>query len=119
MSVSSARRQGNGNSAIANTAGRGRYVAFESGASNLVRADTNGVSDIFLRDRTAHKTYRMSVSNSGAQANGPSHSPRGVTPNGRYVAFESFATNLVTGDTNGTWDTFVRDRAAHRASRTR
>ena len=54
--------------------------------------------DIFLRDRATHKTFRISVANNGAQANGPSHSARGISPNGRYVTFESFATNLVSGN---------------------
>ncbi len=108
-SVSSSGAQGNGNSAAAKTAGRGRYVVFESNASNLVPGDTNSVSDIFLRDRVTHKTYRVSVSDGGGQANGPSHSAY-VSANGRYVVFESFASNLVSGDTNGTYDVFLRDR---------
>jgi Tol biopolymer transport system component len=92
-------------------------VVFESAASDLVRGDTNSVTDIFLEDRATHQTYRVSVTNGGGQANGESHSARGVTPDGRYVVFESFATNLVRGDTNGTWDVFLRDRAAHHTDR--
>jgi Tol biopolymer transport system component len=114
LSVSSGGRQGNANSYGATTAGRGRYVVFESNASDLVRGDTNGVTDIFERNRSTGKTIRVSVSSGGKQGNGPSHSARGVTPNGRFVVFESFATNLVPGDTNGTWDVFVRDTVARK-----
>src|SRR6266550_4612866 len=94
LSVSSSGRQGNGGSAVAYISAGGRYVVFVSG-------DTNSVSDIFERDRTTHRTLRVSVANDGSQAIGESHSPRGISPNGRYVTFESFATNLVKGDTNG------------------
>jgi Tol biopolymer transport system component len=116
-SVSSGGVEGNGNSASTQTAGSGRYVVFESNASNLVPGDTNAVSDIFLRDRATGQTYRVSVGNNGQEANGPSHSARGVSPNGRYVVFESFASNLVKGDTNGTWDVFLRDRSLGRTYR--
>jgi hypothetical protein len=107
---------GNGGSAIAYISSGGQFVAFESVASNLVPGDTNAVSDIFLWDRGTHRMERISVSNSGQQANGPSHSARGISPDGRYVAFESYATNLVQGDINGTWDVFLRDRAARGTS---
>src|SRR5690242_15900275 len=109
LNVSSGGAQANGGSGATYTSGSGRFVVFESDASNLVRRDTNGVSDIFLRDRSTGKTGRISVSSSGQQANGPSHSARGVTPDGRYVVFESFASNLVPNDTNGTYDVFIRD----------
>ena len=117
VSVSSGGAQGKGFSAIAYTSGIGRYVVFESTSSNLVPRDGNTVSDIFLRDRSTHSTYRVSVSNTGQEANGPSHSARGISSNGRYVAFESFATNLVKGDTNGTWDVFLRDRGTNHTYR--
>jgi Tol biopolymer transport system component len=108
-SVSSSGSQGNGNSASVYTTGKGRYIVFESNASNLVSADTNSVSDIFLHDRVTGSTERVSVSSSEGQANGPSHSSW-VSANGRYVVFESFASNLVKGDTNGVFDVFLRDR---------
>jgi len=113
-SLSSGGKQGNGNSAVVEISGDGRSVVFESGASNLVKNDTNGVSDIFVRNIATGKTSRVSVGGRNRQANGPSHSARGISYNGRYVVFESFATNLVKGDTNGTWDVFLRDRKAHR-----
>jgi Tol biopolymer transport system component len=87
----------------------GRYVAFQSTASDLVGGDTNGVSDVFVRDRVAGTTQRVSVDSGGAQADGGSYLPS-ISADGRYVAFLSYATNLVGGDTNGISDIFVRDR---------
>jgi len=117
-SVNNAGVQGNDTSGATYTAGGGRFVVFESSATNLAKGDTNSVSDIFLRDRQYGKTYRVSVgpinpaTGKPVQANGPSHSARGLTPDGKFIAFESFATNLVNHDFNGTWDAFVRSRAA-------
>ena len=70
--------------------------------------DTNGQDDIFVRDRTAGTTSRVSVTTAGTQAEGGSDWPR-ISADGRYVAFSSSATNLVPGDTNGKIDIFVRD----------
>jgi len=119
VSVSNAGRQGNKGSYSGKISGNGRYVAFESFASNLVKGDTNGgvaTTDAFVRDRVAHRTYRVSVSSAGRQGNGFSSDPV-ISDNGRYVAFESAATNLVKGDTNNHVDVFVRDRATHRTFR--
>ena len=85
----------------------GRFVAFESVASNLVAGDTNRADDVFVRDRLAGVTRRVSVG-AGGQANGSSFSPA-ISANGRSVAFGSSSSNLVRGDTNGTFDVFVRD----------
>jgi Tol biopolymer transport system component len=92
----------------------GRYAVFSSISPDIVNGDTNGVMDVFLRDRETGTTTRVSVSSSGAQANGPSADFYGVsvTPDGRYVSFYSLASNLVPGDTNNQWDVFVRDTAA-------
>jgi Tol biopolymer transport system component len=87
----------------------GRYVTFESGATNLVAGDTNGVWDIFVRDRNTGTTTLASKSSAGILGNSFSFWPS-VSMDGRYVAFESLADNLVAGDTNGKWDIFVRDR---------
>jgi Tol biopolymer transport system component len=97
--------------AVAISAG-GRFVAFNSGASNLVRRDTNGFPDVFIRDLRAGRTELVSVSSNGVQGDGSSGGFRGVTLSaaGRFVAFSSDATNLVPGDTNGFPDVFVRDR---------
>jgi hypothetical protein len=87
-------------------------VAFESSATDLVPADTNGLSDVFVRDRQSGTTERVSVDSSGSQGNGSSYNPSvpGISADGRYVAFVSYASNLVNGDTNGHSDVFVRDR---------
>ena len=94
----------------------GRYVAFESRASNLVDGDTNGYSDIFVHDRQTGITSRVSVAGGGTQGNGDSAQPA-ISADGRYVAFDSTATNLVGGDTNGAADVFVRDRATGTTTR--
>jgi len=88
----------------------GRIVAFNSGASNLVSGDTNGDIDVFVHDRSTALTERVSVDSSGAQGNDYSHYPS-ISADGRIVAFYSDASNLVSGDTNGTWDVFVHDRS--------
>jgi Tol biopolymer transport system component len=86
----------------------GRYVAFKSTSTNLVPGDTNGGSDVFLRDRTNGAIQRISVASSGAQAKSGSGSPS-ITADGRVVAFDSPADNLIAGDLNGGTDVFVRD----------
>jgi hypothetical protein len=86
----------------------GRYVAWNTSASDLVTGDTNGLDDIYVRDRTAGTTERVSVSGCGTQANDGSFSPS-ISADGGYVVFSSRATNLVAGDTNATIDVFVRD----------
>jgi Tol biopolymer transport system component len=86
----------------------GRFVAFESKATNLVSTDTNGELQIFMRDRVRRKMTLVSVSSTGKAGNGPSDDAF-VSGGGRYVTFESAATNLVPGDTNAAPDVFVRD----------
>jgi Tol biopolymer transport system component len=87
----------------------GRYVVFESAASDLVAGDTNGGYDVFLRDRAVGSTERVSVASNGAEAHGWSTNPA-VSADGRFVVFRSLASDLVAGDTNGVDDVFVRDR---------
>ena len=89
--------------------GNGRYVTFSSRATNLVPGDTNTTTDVFVRDRLAGTTRRVSLSPAGVQANGPSGSAT-ISADGRYVAFSTAATNLVPGDTNDTGDVLVRDQ---------
>src|SRR5574341_287655 len=106
-------RSGNGASAGGAITADGCLVAFYSGASNLVPGDTNDARDVFVRDRCAGATERVSVSSDGRQANGPSQTggyPPAISADGRYVAFASEATNMVPGDTNGVTDVFIRDR---------
>jgi Tol biopolymer transport system component len=109
VSLDSGGAEGNGDSVAPVISGDGRYVAFESFASNLVAGDTNGTWDVFVRDRLAGTTERASVDSSAAEANGQSHWPA-ISSDGRYVAFQSYASNLVAGDTNGFADVFVHDR---------
>jgi Tol biopolymer transport system component len=92
----------------------GRYVAFHSEAQNLVRHDTNGTFDIFVRDRRSGTTSRVNVASNGSQANAETLGNPVISPDGSLVAFTSLATNLVRGDTNGITDAFVRDRATGR-----
>ena len=101
--------EGNGPSSGPAVSADGRFVAFVSDASNLVPGDTDGVKDVFLRDRVAGTTSRMSLGTNGAQANAGSDGAS-ISADGRLVAFSSDATNLVSGDSNGTTDVFVRDR---------
>jgi Tol biopolymer transport system component len=86
-------------------------VAFESHATNLVPGDTNNAHDVFVRDREAGPIERVPLAADGGRANGESYSPS-LSADGRFVAFESYATDLVPGDTNGQRDIFVRDRQA-------
>ena len=86
----------------------GRYVAFVSGAADLVANDTNGNRDVFVRDTVTGSTVRASVDSEGGQQNGYAGSAD-LSADGRYVAFTSVATNLVPGDTNRCRDVFVHD----------
>lgn len=103
----------NGSSYGSSLSSDARYVSFVSGASNLVSGDTNGMSDVFVHDRSTGSTTRQSVSSGGVEANGSSSSTRiPVSGDGRFVVFRSGATNLVEGDTNGKEDVFLRDTVA-------
>jgi len=88
--------------------GDGRFVGFDSRAPNFVVGDTNASSDVFLRDRLTNVTTRISVSASGVQGEAGSTNPS-ISGDGRYIAFESDANNLVSGDL-GSHDIFVKDR---------
>jgi Tol biopolymer transport system component len=87
----------------------GRFVAFVSYATNLVGGDTNLATDIFVHDRQTGVTERVSVDSAGSEATGYSDSPS-ISADGRFVAFESEATDLVADDTNEATDIFVHDR---------
>lgn len=107
-SVDSGGNAANGESTHSAMSDDGRYVAFLSKASNLVPGDTNGAQDVFLHDRITGLTTRVSVGPGGVEANWHSHSPA-VSGDGRYVGFESEASNLVASDTNFLRDVFVHD----------
>jgi Tol biopolymer transport system component len=108
VSVSSLGLQGDRDSYDPAISADGRYVAFASFATTLVPGDANGELDVFLHDRESGATTLVSVASDGAQGNGPSLAPS-ISGDGRRVAFESSADNLVAGDTNRTEDVFVRD----------
>lgn len=101
--------QANAGAFYESLSGSGRFVAFESNATNLVPGDTNGVTDVFVRDRRTHTTSRVSIRSNGRQFNdwvGYS----AISVNGRFVTYCGDATNAVKGDTNGHQDVFVHDR---------
>jgi cold shock CspA family protein len=122
VSVTSAGAQASGGSSTEPAiSGDGRFVVFQSIASNLVAGDTNGVTDIFVHDRDADEdgtydetgdiaTVRVSVKSDGSQASGGASSASTISDDGRFVVFQSVASNLVAGDTNGVTDVFVHDR---------
>jgi len=109
VSVGPAGAQGNYASHLPAISADGRWVAFQSDADNLVVGDTNYERDVFVHDRQTGTTARVSVASGGAQANGSSFTPA-ISADGRWVTFESVASNLVAGDTNGAPDVFVHDR---------
>jgi Tol biopolymer transport system component len=101
--------QPNGPSSNPVVSANGRYVAFESLATNLVPGlGQNAFRDVFVHDRKTGETRRVSVDSAGAEGDEPSANPS-ISANGRYVAFESLATNLVPGDEEGL-HVFVHDR---------
>ncbi len=120
VSVTSAGGEPNGDS-VASFSGKsrvitpdGRYVAFRSAGSNVVVADTNNTWDIFLRDRQAASTERVSLTGTGAQANGQSQVGQ-ISQDGRYVSFQSQATNFDARDGDAEWDVYLKDRVTGEA----
>lgn len=116
LSVDSSGNQGNGESGDPSISANGRFVAFDSSAMNLVGGDTNGYADIFVRDLATSTTKRISLDRTGGEADADSADPS-ISANGRLVAFDSSATDLVGGDTNAVTDVFVRDRKLKRTRR--
>lgn len=108
VSTDSAGTQANNDSGQPAISGDGRYVAFSSRARNLVTGDTNGSSDVFVKDLQTGATTRASTDNAGAQARYDSYHPA-LSRDGRYVTFSNWDSNLVSGDTNGTYDVFRKD----------
>src|SRR5205823_2841891 len=109
VSVASGGTEGDDASLGSALSADGRFVAFDSAATDLVAGDTNGATDVFVHDRQTGMTERVSVASDGTQANNVSSYPA-LSADGRFVAFQSDATNLVAGDTNGATDVFVHDR---------
>ena len=85
----------------------GRYVAFSAWSSNLVNNDTNGEMDVFVRDRTAGTTTRVSVDENGDQIDVEATNPK-ISNDGRFVVFLTAAA-LVSEDTNNTDDVYLYD----------
>lgn len=109
VSVASNRMQGNAYSSDPAMTPDGRFVAFASFATNLVAGDTNDTMDIFVRDRATGLTTRENLGPGGVQANNLSNEPS-ISADGRFVAFTSSATNLVSGVTRAVSQSYVRDR---------
>lgn len=109
ISVSSGGLEGNGASDLPSISADGRYVAFESDATNLVAGDINGLRDVFVRDRLLGTTELVSLSSAGQQGDCSSARPS-ISADGRFVAFQSCATNWIAGKTVALIDIFVRDR---------
>lgn len=110
VSVSSTGEVGDDYSCGPSISADGRYVAFDSFASNLVPDDSNHSYDVFVRDRVTGTTIRASVSSSGEEGNSEGGSLRSsISGDGQDVAFQSGASNLVPGDTNGEPDVFVHE----------
>ena len=103
---------GNGSCTNPYISANGRYVAFQSDASDLVVTDTNGTSDVFVRDLVAGTTALVSESTAGTDSGNGYSGGRGISADGRYVTFHSDANDLVVTDTNGSSDVFVRDTVA-------
>ena len=116
VSMASDGTEGNSWSDTPSLSVNGRYVAFSSSADNLASGDTNNVPDIFVHDRQTATTTRVSVATGSIQGNRGSYS-QALSGDGRFVAFGSFAYNLVSGDTNNAPDIFVHDRQTGKTTR--
>jgi Tol biopolymer transport system component len=116
ISVTPGREAGNAASFMPSISADGRYVAFDSTATDLLPGDTDRKYDVFLRDRQAGTTTRVSVDGKGRQVAGDS-ALASVSGDGRHVGFHSFAAGLVPGDGNGARDVFVYDLRAKAVTR--
>jgi Tol biopolymer transport system component len=108
ISTDSSGVQANDSSFDATISADGRYVVFVSYATNLVTGDTNDESDIFMKDTITGETTIVSTNSSGEPGNDHSGNPA-ISSDGRYVVFDTYATNLVAGDTNDERDIFLKD----------
>jgi Tol biopolymer transport system component len=108
--------QGNSGASFPALSADGRFIVFRSQSTNLVPGDTNGETDVFVRDRQTGQTTRVSVDSAGVQANGDC-SNSDISADGRFVVFDSAASNLVAGDTNNRRDIFLHDRQTAQTTR--
>jgi hypothetical protein len=102
-------KRANGDSRPNGISATGRFIAYDSSASNLVKNDDNDQYDVFVRDATERRSERISVPAEGGWGDGASFRPA-ISADGRYVAFDSYATNMVPDDESSGFDVFVRDR---------
>ncbi len=109
ISVASDGAQANGVSGTVAISGNGRFVIFQSAATNLVAADTNAADDVFVHDLKTHQTVRVNVDGAGVQSTGSLGFDLALSRNGRFAAFSTDAAALVTNDTNGFADVFIHD----------
>ena len=109
LSLNTIGQPGNGDSGWPSISPEGRFVAFNSAAGDLLPQDTNGMTDIFVRDLQENRIMRITRTSDGQQANGHSRVPA-ISRRGHFVVYYSEATNLVSGDTNGVRDEFLSDR---------
>jgi Tol biopolymer transport system component len=116
VSVAGRRVQANGTSSEPSLSANGRYLAFVSSATNLAQRDENDQADVFVRDLKLRTTKRISLGIRGAEPNCACFDPV-ISGNGLFVAFSSFASNLVPRDTNRSSDVFVRDLRRNRTTR--
>lgn len=119
VSLSSDGQQANADSWRNAVSDDGRFVAFFGSSSNLARGETVlswFMTDVFVRDTRTGQTTCVSVSSSGKRGNG-SNVGASISSDGRFVAFHSGGSSLVSGDTNGEWDVFVHDRETGRTGR--
>jgi VCBS repeat-containing protein len=129
VSVSPTGKMGNGNSSVqsfqtinglidngddwkSEMSADGRFIIFQSSASNLVPGDTNGATDVFLYNLQTHQVQLVSAAADGSAANGRSYRPA-ISPDGNHITFASDATNLLGASAtpsgaNG-FQTYVRD----------
>ncbi|GEM_PF-1058966 len=109
ISVASNGTQSNNSSQFSTISADGRYITYTSDASNLVSGDTNNLTDLFLYDTQTATTTRINVASNGTQASGGTSYSSVISDNGRYITYQSSATNLVSGDTNAKTDVFLYD----------
>ncbi|MEZ4590662.1 MAG: hypothetical protein R3D55_05890 [Chloroflexota bacterium] len=112
VSVDSSGNLANANAEYPSISGNGRFIAFQSTATNLVPNDTNGFQDVFVHDTQTGQTVRVSLTHDGQQSNHDSFITinRAISEDGRFISFDSYANNLVPNDTNSVRDAFVHDR---------
>ncbi|BAY27535.1 hemolysin-type calcium-binding region [Calothrix sp. NIES-2100] len=116
VSIANDGTQANASSSLASISADGRYIVFQSNASNLVANDINAQTDIFLYDRTTSNITRVSVASDGTEANGNNYGAS-ISADGGYIVYSSAASNLVANDNNNRSDVFVYDRTTKQTTR--